>query len=63
MGILTPEKLLAFLELLCDALGGLAIGWIEGLIIAEGTTASTYRAVSVGAGETGIDRYLLYFCA
>ena len=39
----------------------MAVFRAECLVVAVGTTAETFRPVTVGTGEAGIDRYLLHF--
>lgn len=61
--VATLMKLNALVDLLRDALFGLAIRWRKGGIVAEGTTARRNRTVAIGAGETRIDGHLLHSAA
>ena len=56
-------ELNALVNLLCDALGALAIGWREGCIVAKGATAPRDGAVTIGATESRIDGDLLHTVA
>ena len=63
LGIFPGEELFAFFKLLAYALGGLAVGGVEGLVVAVGAAGGAECAVAVGAGEACVDGYLLCLVA
>ena len=60
IGIFSCKELLTFFQLLSDCLLRLAICRIERLVVAISTTTHPNRSVTVGTGEAGIKRNLLY---
>ena len=48
-------------QLFRDVPGRFAVTGAETLVIAIGTSAAPLTAITVGAGKTGVDGYLLYF--
>ena len=46
-------------HLLVEALACRAVGWMEGGIVTIGAAASAHLAVTVGAGESGIEHNFL----
>ena len=61
--VATAMKLHALVNLLRDALRGLAVGGSEGGIVAKSATARRYFPITVGTGKTGIDGHLLHSVA
>ena len=59
VGVFAGKELLALLQLLADAVAMVAVGGIEGAVVAEDAPASGNAAVAVGACEPSIHRNLL----
>lgn len=53
----------AFVNLLGDAFAGVAVGGVEGCVVAEGAARGAELSVAVGAGEAGVDGQLLHASA